>query len=57
MNFILVGSISLSTFFLLFLSKNKYNILANIAYQSVLYYSYVEINVKQNINLIKQSTE
>jgi hypothetical protein len=52
MNFILLGSISLSTFFLLFLSKNKYNILANIAYQSVLYYSYVEINVKKQLNLL-----
>jgi len=52
MNFILLGSISLSTFFLLFLSKHKYNILANIAYQSVLYYSYVEINVKKQLNLL-----
>ena len=52
MNFILFGSISLSTFFFLYLSKNKYNILANIAYQSVLYYSYVEINVKKQLNIL-----
>jgi hypothetical protein len=52
MNFILFGSISLSTFFFLYLSKNKYNIFANIAYQTVLYYSYIEINVKKQINLL-----
>ena len=52
MNFILIGSISLSTLFFLYLSKNKYNILANIAYQSVLYYSYVEINVKKQLNIL-----
>jgi hypothetical protein len=53
MNFIVFGCISLSTFLFLYLSKDKYyNILAKIAYQSVLYYSYVEINVKKQIKLI-----
>ena len=53
MNFILFGCFSVSTFICLYLSKDKYyNILSNIAYHSVLYYSYVEINVKKQINLI-----
>jgi hypothetical protein len=56
MNFIIKGlfcglSVGLTVFF--FSSKgDKYNIISKIAYETVMYYSYVEINVKKHINSI-----
>jgi hypothetical protein len=56
MNFIIKGlfcgfTIGLTVFF--FSAKgDKYNIMSKIAYETVMYYSYVEINVKKHINSI-----
>jgi len=50
---ILFGCSFVSTYYFISLSKDKYKeILSTIFYETVLFYSYVEINVKQNINLI-----
>jgi len=41
------------TYYLISLPKDKYNeLFSTIIYETVLFYSYVEINVKKNINLI-----
>jgi hypothetical protein len=54
MNFIIKGlfcgfTIGLS---FLFFSSKRDNIMSKIAYETVMYYSYVEINVKKQLNLI-----
>jgi hypothetical protein len=54
MNFIIKGlfcgfTIGLSFFFF---SSKRDNIMSTIAYETVMYYSYVEINVKKQLNLI-----
>jgi hypothetical protein len=50
---LLLGCTFVSTYYFISLSKDKYKeILSTLFYETVLFYSYVEINVKQNINLI-----